>query len=350
MESSKRKPKLTYADSGVDIKAGETAVDRIKHLAGSTFNSQVLTGLGSFGGFFRPDMIGLKQPVFISSCDGVGTKLKLAFMTGRHNTVGEDLVNHCINDILVHGAKGLFFLDYIAVGKLDPDTIVEVISGMSRGCKNAGVALIGGEMAEMHDFYQPGEYDIAGFIVGMVDEDRIINGSTIEVGDVCIGLSSNGLHTNGYTLARTAVFEAAGLKPNTKIDKLGMTVADALLAVHRCYAPLIHPLLGKFEIHGMAHITGGGIPGNLKRILPDHTQAEISRDSWPVLPLFDFLREAGDIDSEDMYSAFNMGIGYILVVPPLEVDPILAELGRMDEMAYRIGRIVAGEKSVRLVK
>ncbi len=264
MESSKNKRKITYADSGVDIKAGETAVDRIKQLAASTFSSQVLTGLGSFGGFFKPDMAGVKRPVFVSSCDGVGTKLKIAFMTGHHNTVGEDLVNHCINDILVHGARGLFFLDYIAVGKLDPDTIVEVIEGMSRGCKNAGVALIGGEMAEMHDFYQPGEYDVAGFIVGIVDEEKIINGSTIRPGDVCIGLPSNGLHTNGYTLARNAAFEQAGLKPDSIIANLGTTVEKALMAVHRCYAPVIHPILARHTIHGMAHITGGGIPGNLK--------------------------------------------------------------------------------------
>ncbi|HKK19837.1 MAG TPA: phosphoribosylformylglycinamidine cyclo-ligase, partial [candidate division Zixibacteria bacterium] len=242
MESSKNKPKATYADSGVDIKAGETAVDRIKQLAASTFNSQVLSGLGSFGGFFRPDFTGVKRPVFVSSCDGVGTKLKIAFMTGHHDTVGEDLVNHCINDILVHGARALFFLDYIAVGKLDPDTIVQVVDGMSRGCRNAGVALIGGEMAEMHDFYQPGEYDVAGFVIGMVDEEKIINGSTIRPGDVCIGLPSNGLHTNGYTLARKAVFETAGLRPDSMIEALETTAEKALMKVHRCYAPLIHPI------------------------------------------------------------------------------------------------------------
>ncbi|UCE25005.1 MAG: phosphoribosylformylglycinamidine cyclo-ligase, partial [Candidatus Zixiibacteriota bacterium] len=325
------------------------AVEKIKQLAASTFNSQVLTGLGAFGGFFKPDLSGLKEPVFISSTDSVGTKLKLAFMTGKHDSVGEDLVNHCINDILVHGARGLFFLDYIGVGKLEQQVVVELLEGLSRGCKNTGVALIGGEMAELPDFYQPGEYDLAGFVVGVVDRDRIVNGATIGEGDVCIGLTSSGLHTNGYTLARKVAFEVAGHKPDDHVDALGMTIAEALMKVHRCYAPLIHPLLADFDIHGMAHITGGGIPGNLKRVLPEGLGAVIDKSSWPVLPIFKYLESVGSIDSKDIYSAFNMGIGYILVVSRSDADGVMKNLGKMGETAYISGSIEIGDKTVKLV-
>ena len=347
-DKNKRKG-LTYADSGVDVKAGEQAVERIKQLAASTFNDQVLTGLGAFGGFFKPDLSGLKEPVFISSTDSVGTKLKLAFMTGKHNSVGEDLVNHCINDILVHGARGLFFLDYIGLGKLEQQVVVELLEGLSRGCKNAGVALIGGEMAELPDFYQPGEYDLVGFVVGVVDRNRIVNGATVGEGDVCIGLTSSGLHTNGYTLARKVAFEIAEHKPDDYVDELGMTIAEALMKVHRCYAPVIHPLLSDFDIHGMAHITGGGIPGNLKRILPNGLGAVINKGSWPVLPIFKYLESAGSIDAEDIYSAFNMGIGYILVVSGSDANGIMKRLTKMGETPYIIGSIEKGDKTVKLV-
>jgi len=349
MNDKEKRAHLTYAASGVDVRAGEQAVERIKQLAASTFNSQVLTGLGSFGGFFKPEMAGLKEPVLISSTDSVGTKLKLAFMTNIHNTIGEDLVNHCINDILVHGARALFFLDYIGVGKLDSNVVAEMVEGLSRGCKNAGVALIGGEMAELPGFYQPGEYDLVGFVVGMVDQARIVNGSTISKGDVCIGLASSGLHTNGYTLARKVAFEIGKHKPDDKVEALGMTIAEALMKVHRCYAPVIHPLLDKFDIHGMAHITGGGIPGNLKRILPDGTGAVIEKSTWPVLPIFEYLRSVGNIDPEDIYSAFNMGIGYILVVAESDVDGIISDFANNGEEAYIIGHIEKGDKAVRLV-
>ena len=349
MNDKEKRAHLTYAASGVDVRAGEQAVERIKQLAASTFNSQVLTGLGSFGGFFKPEMAGLKEPVLISSTDSVGTKLKLAFMTNIHNTIGEDLVNHCINDILVHGARALFFLDYIGVGKLDSNVVAEMVEGLSLGCKNAGVALIGGEMAELPGFYQPGEYDLVGFVVGMVDQARIVNGSTISKGDVCIGLASSGLHTNGYTLARKVAFEIGKHKPDDKVEALGMTIAEALMKVHRCYAPVIHPLLDKFDIHGMAHITGGGIPGNLKRILPDGTGAVIEKSTWPVLPIFEYLRSVGNIDPEDIYSAFNMGIGYILVVAESDVDGIISDFANNGEEAYIIGHIEKGDKAVRLV-
>jgi len=341
MKSDRKEP-LTYAQSGVDIHAGDEAVERIKRLAARTFNSQVLTGIGAFGGFFKPDLSGIAQPVLVSSADGVGTKLKLAFMTGIHNTVGEDLVNHCINDILVHGARPLFFLDYIATGKVKPDVVADVVAGMSRGCQNAGMALVGGETAEMPDFYAPNEYDLAGFIVGMVDQSSIIDGSTIREGDLCLGLPSNGLHTNGYSLARKAAFDVGGLSPDSRIDELGCTIAEALMKVHTCYAPIVRPILGSFDIHGMAHITGGGIEGNLKRVIPSGLCAEIIRGSWPVLPIFDFLRHAGSLDSDDVYNAFNMGNGYILVVPPDQAGKIIADLHGVGQAVYEIGKIVKG--------
>lgn len=343
------KPPLTYADSGVDIRASEEAVKRIKELARQTFNSQVLTDIGAFGGFFKPDFADVKNPVLVSSTDSVGTKLKLAFMTNRHDTVGEDLVNHCVNDILVHGAKPLFFLDYIGVGKLKPEVIAEVVSGVARGCRNAGVALIGGETAELPEFYHPGEYDLAGFVVGIVDQTKIVDGSAIRAGDICLGLPSNGLHTNGYTLARKVAFEIAGLKPGDMIGELQTTIDKALLRVHRCYAPIVHPLLEKYNIHGMAHITGGGIEDNLKRVLPDNLDAQIVTGSWPVLPIFDYLKRVGNVDPEDIYSTFNMGIGFILVVGERDADKVINDLKKVGETAYPIGEIKPGEKLVRLV-
>jgi phosphoribosylformylglycinamidine cyclo-ligase len=338
MSNETPKSKLTYAEAGVDIRAGEDAVERIKALARQTFGPNVLSEIGSFGGFYKLPAIGLKSPVLVSS----------AFMTSKHDTVGEDLVNHCVNDILVHGARGLFFLDYIATGKVDPTVIAEIVSGLARGCKNAGMALIGGETAEMPDFYTTGEYDIAGFIVGLVDQEKIINGRTVQEGDVCIGLASNGLHTNGYSLARKVVFDVGGHKPTDHIPELGGTIANALMQVHRCYAPLIFPLLDKFNIHGMAHITGGGLPGNLNRVLPKNLDAAISLGSWPILPIFEYLRKVGDLDSRDIYSAFNMGIGYVLVVAPSDADGIIGALGAAGETGYRIGRIIPGKGNVQL--
>ncbi len=340
------KNKLDYASAGVDIAAGEAAVERIKELAKSTFNKSVLSGIGQFGAFFKPDFGGFKNPVFISSADGVGTKLKIAFMSGRNNTVGEDLVNHCVDDILVHGARPLFFLDYIATGKLNPEIIAELVEGLARGCKNTGTALIGGETAEMPDFYQPGEYDVAGFIVGIVDQEKIINGSNIEAGDAVIGLASTGLHTNGFSLARKIVFEVAGLKHDEMIPELGRTAADELLIVHKSYKDSIFKILEKHPVKGMAHITGGGIPGNLVRILPDSCRAEIDKGSWPVLPVFNYLQKAGNISEDDMYPAFNMGIGFILVVSEQLAGQVVQDLNGLGEKAYQIGRITSGEKKV----
>lgn len=348
-ENKKTKKSLSYADAGVDIAAGDDAVQRIKKLAQGTFNSQVLSEIGSFGGFFRPDLTGIAKPVLISSADGVGTKLKIAFMTDKHTTVGEDLVNHCIDDILVHGAKALFFLDYIATGKVKPEVIAEIVEGFARGCKNAGVALLGGETAEMPGLYAEGEYDLAGFIVGIIDEDKVINGSTIKEGDVCIGLASNGLHTNGYTLARKVVFEIAARKPGDPLPGTDMTVDQALMQVHRCYAPLIHPLLDKYEVHGMAHITGGGIPGNLSRIIPDGLSAQIRMKVAPIPPIFDFLQTEGGIDESEMYHAFNMGLGFIMVVPAEIADDIIKSLADAGEIGYRVGKIASGEPKVQLI-
>lgn len=347
-DETNNKKTITYADSGVDIKAGEKSVEIIKEMVASTFNSQVLQGLGSFGGFFEPDFGGISKPVLISSTDSVGTKLKISFMTNRHDTIGECLVNHCVNDILVHGAKPLFFLDYLGLNKVNPDTVAEIVSGISRACKKSGAALVGGETAELTDLYQPGEYDLAGFIVGVVDKEKIINGSAIQEGDICLGLKSDGLHTNGYTLARKVLFDIGKLDVNDMVDELGETVADAMLRVHRCYAPIILPLLEKFPtdaINGMAHITGGGIEGNLKRILPDSCLAEVSKSSWEVPALFSYLQKLGNIDREDIYRSFNMGIGYILVVNPNDAEEISEFLVKQGEEVVCLGSIKAKENS-----
>ena len=345
MAVNQDKPKMTYAESGVDVKAGEDAVERIKKLAAETFNENVLHGLGAFCGFYKPNFDGIKSPVLVSSADGVGTKLKLAFMTNRHNTIGEDLVNHCVNDILVHGARPLFFLDYIATGKLDPEIVAEIVSGVSRGCSAHKIPLLGGETAEMPDFYQSGEYDVAGFVIGIVDENKIINGSAIKEGNIVLGLNSIGLHTNGYSLARKAAFDIAGFKHDDHIKELETTVGEALLAKHLSYVSTVYPLLSKFEIKGMAHITGGGIPGNLKRILPESLDAEINTNSWQRPAIFDWLHSIGKIDDQDMYSAFNMGIGFVIVADETNARKILEEI----EAVQIIGKIVPGSAKVKLV-
>jgi len=341
-----KKDKLNYARAGVDIAAGDQAVEKIKSLAQATFNESVLSEIGSFGGFFKPDLKAFENPVFISSADGVGSKLKLAFMSNRHDTVGEDLVNHCVNDILVHGATPLFFLDYIGIGKLKPEIVAEIIEGFARGCKNARMALLGGETAEMNDFYQPGEYDLAGFILGLVDQDNVINGKNIRPGDVIVGLASNGPHTNGYTLARKIAFEIAGFQFETPVDELGMPVGEALLMTHKSYLWPIKTLLRDIPVRGMAHITGGGIAGNLVRILPDNTRAVIHKGNWPVLPIFQWLKKHGDIDDDDMFEAFNMGIGYVVVLPEGDAERALKCLRREGEQPYIIGEIESGSKKV----
>src|SRR5207342_2388930 len=304
---------MDYRQSGVDIDAGNETVRRIRSLARGTFTPGVLSEIGSFGGLFALDTTNLRQPVLVSSADGVGTKLKVAFMTGRHDTVGADLVNHCVNDILVQGAEPLFFLDYLATGKLSPSVAEQVIIGVARACRENGCALLGGETAEMPGFYADGEYDIAGFIVGIVEKSRVIDGRSIVPGDALIGLPSAGLHTNGYSLARKVLFDAAGLRHDAFVPELGATVGDALLAPHRSYLNAIRPLLARGLVKGMAHITGGGITENLPRVLPEGTAAAVDPGAWDMPPLFSFLQQRGRIATDEMLRAFNMGIGLIVV-------------------------------------
>lgn len=344
------KEEFSYRDAGVDIDAANQAVDRIKLLARATFTPNVMTEIGSFGGMFRADFAGLSEPVLVSSADGVGTKLRVAFMTGVHNTVGYDLVCHCVNDILVQGARPLFFLDYIAAGRLVPDTIASVIEGLARGCKEAGCALLGGETAEMPGFYADGEYDIAGFIVGVVDRSRVIDGKRIAPGDVLLALPSAGLHTNGYSLARKLLFEVAGYKPDTLIEELGCAAAEELLKPHRSYLGALEGLLDSGAIKGLAHITGGGLLENIPRILPKSAAVEIQLGSWPALPVYDLLARIGNVAEREMYRTFNMGIGMVIVASPEDAVSISAHLNERGEKHYRIGRVVEGAQVVSLVK
>jgi len=337
---------ISYRDAGVDIDAANDAKERIKRLARETFTPNVMTEIGSFGGMFRADFSRMKEPVLVSSADGVGTKLRVAFMTGVHNTVGYDLVCHCVNDILVQGARPLFFLDYIASGKLVPETIASVIEGLARGCKEAACALIGGETAEMPGFYADGEYDVAGFIVGVVDRPNIIDGSRIASGDVLIGLPSVGLHTNGYSLARKLFFEVAGYSADTVVDELRTTTAAELLKPHRSYLGALDGLLEGGLIKGLAHITGGGLLENLPRILPEGAAAEIKSGSWPNLPVFDLLGRLGNVPRAEMYRTFNMGIGMVVIANAGDGDSIRGHLDRQGEPHYTIGRIVEGARSV----
>jgi len=331
---------VDYRQSGVDIDAGNEVVRRIKGLARRTFTPGVSSDLGSFGGLFHLGAAGLRDPILVASADGVGTKLRIAFMSGIHDTIGVDLVNHCVNDILVQGARPLFFLDYLATGRLDPDVAVRIVEGLARACEDNGCALLGGETAEMPGFYADGEYDVAGFIVGAVERGRVIDGRTIAAGDVLIGLPSSGLHTNGYSLARAIVFDRLHLGVHDQVPALGRTVAEALLAPHRSYLRVVSPLFDDGAVKGMAHITGGGITDNLPRTLPDGTEAIVRTGSWAVPPLFDWLVREGNVPSADAYRTFNMGIGLILVVAPDRVDGTIARLAQAGESgAAVIGRI-----------
>jgi phosphoribosylformylglycinamidine cyclo-ligase len=339
---------IDYKASGVDIDAGNETVRRIKSLARATFTPGVLSEIGSFGGLFRLDSGVYREPVLVSSADGVGTKLKVAFMIGRHNTVGADLVNHCVNDILVQGAQPLFFLDYLATGRLQPDVAEQVVAGMARGCRENSCALLGGETAEMPGFYADGEYDIAGFIVGAVDRAKIIDGKSIKPGDELIGLPSAGLHTNGYSLARRVLFDVHGLRPDEIVPELGVSVGDALLAPHRSYLRFVTPLLDAGLVKGMAHITGGGITDNLPRILPDDCAANITLGCWPLLPIFSLLQRLGSISDEEMYRTFNMGIGLIVATDAAKSAEVLARLASAGEADARlIGRVTTGDRLVR---
>jgi phosphoribosylformylglycinamidine cyclo-ligase len=335
---------VDYKTSGVDIEAGNEAVRRIRTLARSTFTSGVLSDIGSFGGLFRLEPGRYPEPVLVASADGVGTKLKVAFLAGRHDTVGVDLVNHCVNDILVQGAEPLFFLDYLATGQLAPQVAETIVGGMARACRDNECALLGGETAEMPGFYGQGEYDLAGFIVGVVDRARLINGRAIAVGDALVGVPSSGLHTNGYSLARRIAFQTLKLNVDSYVPDLAQTVGDALLEPHRSYLPLVRPLLDATRIKGMAHITGGGITGNLPRILPHGTAAVIDASSWTVPPIFTWLRRGGAVPIDDMMRTFNMGIGLIIVVARDQAEPLISELAaRGGRDARVIGEVVPGE-------
>lgn len=334
---------MKYADAGVNIAVADDAKQRIRHLASHTFTPAVLGGIGGFGALFALDTRKWKEPVLVSSADGVGTKLKVAMSMGVHSTVGGDLVNHCVNDILVQGAEPLFFLDYLAMGKLEPNVVEQLVDGMSRSCRKAGCALIGGETAEMPGFYAPGEYDLAGFIVGVVERKHILTGKGVKPGDTLIGLPSAGLHTNGYSLARKLVFDVAKLKNDTYVAEVGNKIGAELLKPHVCYVPAVKNILAKGWASALAHITGGGIPGNLPRVLPSGVKAVIDLESWPIPSIFKYLAKVGEIDTDELLQAFNMGIGMIVIVPSAYVKEAEADLKRRREKFYRIGRIEKGD-------
>jgi len=334
---------MKYADAGVNIAVADDAKQRIRHLASKTFTPAVLGGIGGFGGLFALDTRKWKEPILVSSADGVGTKLKVAMAMGVHSTVGGDLVNHCVNDILVQGAEPLFFLDYLAMGKLDPAIVEQLVDGMSRSCRKAGCALIGGETAEMPGFYAPGEYDLAGFIVGVVDRKKLLTGKNVKPGDTLLGLPATGLHTNGYSLARKLIFDVAKLKPDTYVAEVGNKIGAELLKPHVCYAPAVKSLIARGWISALAHITGGGIPGNLPRVLPSGVKATIDLDAWPIPTIFKYLAKLGEIDTDELLQSFNMGIGMIAIVPADFVKDAEADLKRRREKFFRIGRIERGE-------
>jgi phosphoribosylformylglycinamidine cyclo-ligase len=333
----------TYAAAGVSIAAADRAKSRIAALARGSSNPHVLAGIGGFGGLFRLPA-GLRRPVLVASMDGVGTKLKVAIEAGVHDTVGRDLVNHCVNDILVQGAAPLFFLDYIALGKMAPAVVAALVGGVSRGCRENGCALLGGETAEMPGMYAGGDYDLAGCIVGVAERAKLLTGAAIRPGDVLIGVPSAGLHTNGYALARRLLFEVARYKLSTRLPEVGTTVGEALLAEHRSYLQLLRPWLGR--LHGLAHITGGGIPGNLPRILPAGCGAVVRLSAWTPPPLFALLQRLGRVPAADMRRTFNLGIGMIAVAAPSDADRLLRALRRRGERAVVLGEIVRGARRV----
>jgi phosphoribosylformylglycinamidine cyclo-ligase len=335
---------MRYSDAGVNISVADEAKRRIAALAGKTFRRGVLAPLGGFGALFQLDPKRWREPILVSSADGVGTKLKVAFATGIHSSVGADILNHCVNDILTQGAEPLFFLDYLAMGKVETRIVEQIIEGMSRAAKQAGCSLIGGETAEMPDFYAHGEYDLAGFIVGAVEKGKQLDPRRVRPGDALIALPSTGLHTNGYSLARKLVFEVAKLEPDTYVADVGNKIGAELLKPHRAYWPLLKNVLARGWANSMAHITGGGITGNLPRALPRNVQAVVELGSWPVLPIFKYLAKLGSIERDELLQAFNLGVGMILVVPPKSVARVETELRRRREKFFVIGRIEEGPR------
>ncbi|MGH7332005.1 MAG: phosphoribosylformylglycinamidine cyclo-ligase [Candidatus Rokuibacteriota bacterium] len=338
---------LTYRDTGVDVERGEEVVRRIAPLAAGTSRPEVLGGIGAFAGFVTIPT-GFREPVLVSSTDGVGSKLKVAFLADRHHTVGIDLVAMSVNDLLVHGAEPLYFLDYIGLARLDPARVECIVSGVAQGCRQAGCALIGGETAELPDLYRDGEYDLAGFAVGIVERARIVDGGHVRPGDVVLGLASSGLHSNGFSLARRIVFGVMGLEVGAMLPGLGRSVADELLEPTRIYVRAVRELLSKINVHAMAHITGGGLPGNVPRVLPEGCRAVLRRQAWSVPPLFGMLAEAGGVSEPEMFRTFNMGIGYVVIIPVSAAAEARAALVAAGETVYELGEIVSGERQVQL--
>ncbi len=335
---------ISYSDAGVSIDNANIAVERIRNFARSTFNDRTLTEIGSFGGMFSGAFPQMEDPILVASADGVGTKLKIAFDTGIHDTIGQDLVNHCVNDILVQGARPLFFLDYFATGRLSPDVTASVVEGISIACRENGCVLLGGETAEMPGFYADGEYDLAGFIVGVVDRPKVIDGHSIAAGDVVLGLPAKGLQTNGYSLARKLFFEIGGYSVESHIEELGATVGETLLEKHGSFLGQIGPLLDSGRIKGLAHITGGGFLENIPRILPKGVGVAIKRGTWAEPPVFGIMQRLGNVSDHEMFRTFNMGIGMVLICSADDADSVAAELGE----CYRIGAAVAGLKTVKV--
>ncbi|HSH93771.1 MAG TPA: phosphoribosylformylglycinamidine cyclo-ligase [Roseimicrobium sp.] len=345
-----------YAAAGVDIDLGNRVKATLPQLLASTHRKEVLGKVGGFGGLFALDTKKYKQPVLVSSADGVGTKLKLAFAMDRHDTIGEDLVNHCVDDIAVLGAEPLFFLDYLGTGKLEPHVFNEILTGFARGCANNKCSLIGGETAQMPGFYQPGEYDVSGTIVGVVEKSRMLDGKGIKRGDVVIGIASSGLHTNGYSLARKIFFEKLKLKPKTRVAELGNTIGDELLKVHVSYGPLVQALLKKFNrdgkprtIKGLAHITGGGFIDNIPRVLPKNTDVVVRKGSWDMLPIFQMIQSKGGVPEEELYQVFNMGIGMTAIVSADKADAVLKAIRAAKFKSWIIGEVVKGKGEARVV-
>jgi phosphoribosylformylglycinamidine cyclo-ligase len=333
---------MDYREAGVDISAADAAKARIKTLARGTFNPGVLSEIGSFGGMFRPDFARYREPVLVSSTDSVGTKTKVATLAGVHDSVGYDIVAHCVNDILVQGAVPLFFLDYLAVGKIDVERVEAIVRGVARACSEFGCPLVGGETAQMPDVYAPDDYDLAGFIVGVVDRDRALTGAAVREGDILLGLPSAGLHTNGYTLARKVLFDAMRYGADTHLPELGATVGAALLAPHRGYLSALEPLLDRGKVRALAHITGGGLPGNVPRVLPEGLGGRVRRASWPVPSLFRLIQKGGSVSEEEMYRTFNMGIGMVVMVAPDDLHEVEHSLERRGETSFVIGSVVKG--------
>jgi len=335
---------LTYREAGVDIDAGNKAVDLMKKHVRSTYRPEVLGDIGGFGGLFALNTGKYRQPVLVSGTDGVGTKLCVAFMADKHDTIGQDAVAMCVNDILVQGAEPLFFLDYLAVGKLEPEKVAAIVSGIAGACLESGCSLIGGETAEMASFYKNGEYDIGGFAVGVVERSKLITGENIRPGDVVLGLPSSGLHSNGYSLVRKICFDLKQFAIDQDIPELGKTIGEELLIPTRLYPKACLPLIEKFEIRGMVHITGGGFYENIPRVLPEGCGVEVNTQAWPKPPIFELLQQWGNVANSEMYRTFNMGIGMILVVPQAEVVAIQEDLTSRGEISYVIGHVTAGPK------